>query len=267
MLLYEVGIPESQNPNSVLRQHEKLELLWRCLGGARRFLSIRFGGPLYTPPRFTMLGASDWLYVILVCLRLLALQVPGWDLVAVSKQISLDEMADREVEETTRCAERRRQGRSASELVAAPASKYPGYFDPLDRVAQVISHLKVIVASELDAYIARFSSATGYQQLQQDPQWQQQQLPRQPQHQQQQEEQQEQGQEPMALVLAMDMDNGTQVSASGGSDAFSALATPGVGMGTFSDPYAPLWDEALYDPSWTSFMENMNAMTDLDWNY
>ncbi|KAL2754636.1 hypothetical protein ACRALDRAFT_1070370 [Sodiomyces alcalophilus JCM 7366] len=238
VVLFEIGIPESQNPDSVLQHPDRLGLLWRCLGAARRFLDVRFGGPVYVQPRFTWLGASDWLYVILVCLKLLALQVPGWDLSAVSRQIPLDEMADREVDEVNRYAERRRQGRGEDELVASPASKVPGYFDPLDRFTQIISHLKVIVARELDAQNASFSCEGQHQQQPQDPQWQQQQ---------------------QLTTLGLTVDDGSHVSAS----EVNALAVA-PGMRTFSDPF---WEDAFNDPSGASFMDDMNAMTDFVWNY
>ncbi|KAK2054387.1 hypothetical protein LY76DRAFT_233946 [Colletotrichum caudatum] len=95
ILLYEIGIPEGQGPASFISLTERLELLWGCCSAAKTFLDLRFPrNNTIVKPRFICLSSSDFLYVFIVCLKLMTLEVPGWDLPLIQKHLDLAEVVD-----------------------------------------------------------------------------------------------------------------------------------------------------------------------------
>ncbi|KXH30756.1 hypothetical protein CSIM01_01350 [Colletotrichum simmondsii] len=164
VLLYEIGIPEAQGPASFISLTERLELLWGCCSAAKQFLEIRFPrNHLSLQPRFTCLSSSDFLYVFIVCLKLMTLdQVPGWDLPLVQKHLDLggvveSQVAHLEVFVAHRSGKFRRAAADAAAArgeegeATGPATDVPGpkVVDPFVRLTEMLRYFKDIVKGEL----------------------------------------------------------------------------------------------------------------------
>lgn len=165
VLLYEIGIPEAQGPASFISLTERLELLWGCCSAAKQFLEIRFPrNHLSLQPRFTCLSSSDFLYVFIVCLKLMTLdQVPGWDLPLVQKHLDLggvveSQVAHLEVFVAHRSGKFRRAaadaaaargGEDAAAATAATDVPGPKVVDPFVRLTEMLRYFKDIVKGEL----------------------------------------------------------------------------------------------------------------------
>ncbi|KAK1520139.1 hypothetical protein CPAR01_15190 [Colletotrichum paranaense] len=163
VLLYEIGIPEARGPASFISLTERLELLWGCCSAAKQFLEIRFPrNHLSLQPRFTCLSSSDFLYVFIVCLKLMTLdQVPGWDLPLVQKHLDLggvveSQVAHLEVFVAHRSGKFRRAAADAAaargeEEATGPATDVPGpkVVDPFVRLTEMLRYFKDIVKGEL----------------------------------------------------------------------------------------------------------------------
>ncbi|KAK2013239.1 hypothetical protein LZ32DRAFT_530761 [Colletotrichum eremochloae] len=154
ILLYEIGIPEGQGSTSFISLTERLELLWGCCSAAKTFLDLRFPrNNLSVQPRFTCLSSSDFLYVFIVCLKLMTLEVPGWDLLLIQKHLDLAGVVDNQVAHLDiYVAHRNKRPAGAVETsTAALSTDVPGQnvVDPFIRLTAMLRYFKELVRGEL----------------------------------------------------------------------------------------------------------------------
>ncbi|GKT43841.1 uncharacterized protein ColSpa_04022 [Colletotrichum spaethianum] len=160
ILLYEIGIPEGQGPASVISLTERLELLWGCCSAAKTFLNLRFPhNNQSVQPRFTCLSSSDFLYVFIVCLKLMTLEVPGWDLTLIQKHLDLARVVESQVAHLDIfVAHRNRRSTSATAAAGtnptASSTDVPGPYivDPFVRVTEMLRYFKELVKGELSTF-------------------------------------------------------------------------------------------------------------------
>ncbi|KAK1974346.1 hypothetical protein LZ30DRAFT_413218 [Colletotrichum cereale] len=152
VLLYEIGIPESQGPASFISQTERLELLWGCCSAAKTFLDLRFPRTSQSlQPRFTCLSSSDFLYVFILCLKLMTLEVPGWDLPLIQKHLDLAGVVDRQVAHLDLFVTHRNRRPAAGTESTAPSTDAlgPNVVDPFFRLTSMLRYFKELVRGEL----------------------------------------------------------------------------------------------------------------------
>lgn len=65
-------------------------MLWACARVVRTFLTNRFAREAGDYPRFIRLSSFDLTYVFLTMLKMVTLQVPGWDLARVREELHFD---------------------------------------------------------------------------------------------------------------------------------------------------------------------------------
>ncbi|KAK6210260.1 trna processing endoribonuclease [Colletotrichum tabaci] len=172
VLLYEIGIPESQGPASFISLTERLELLWGCCSAAKTFLDLRFprNNSRSVQPRFTCLSSSDFLYVFIVSLKLMTLEVPGWDLPLVRKHLDLAGVVDSQVEHLDVIVAHRsgrfRVGAAAATTTStgtgagagtSPAASPtdvlgPNVVDPFLRLTEMLRYFKELLKGELSGF-------------------------------------------------------------------------------------------------------------------
>lgn len=139
MLLYEIGVQDVQATAS-LPATDRLELLWSCLNATKTFLNIRFSEPLSEHPRFICMASFDFVYSLILCLKLMTLNSPGWDLNTVRKQLSFDELVTRQASDLRMLAERRSRGRGTVGAALA---------DPFLRLATRLEQFNEVLRMEL----------------------------------------------------------------------------------------------------------------------
>ncbi|AEO69304.1 uncharacterized protein THITE_2119556 [Thermothielavioides terrestris NRRL 8126] len=89
---------------------ERIDLLWACVRAVRAFMENRFANRMGDYPRFVYLTSFELTYVFLTMLKLVTLQVPGWDLARVREEVGFDDFVSRLVEDMECMAERRKRG-------------------------------------------------------------------------------------------------------------------------------------------------------------
>ena len=132
ILLYENAL---QPPtSSTLSPQDKLTFLWSCVHAAKGFLANRYSDSSVFPapheqqtaeleyrlrnPKFICMSSTDFIYTFLTALKLIMLQLPGWDLDSVRRELQFGEFLDRQCCEMEAIASRRqaqfaRTGRGA----------------------------------------------------------------------------------------------------------------------------------------------------------
>lgn len=154
ILLYEIGIQDpASRPYMALT--DRLALLWSCLGACKAYLANRFAKPIEDDPRFVCMSAFDIMYCFMTCLRLATLQVPGWDLALVRKELDLDSLVERQTRYLKMISERRKRrqvsgggNKDAQAAVAVAAARE----DPYDGLSRKLHHMIAVLRSELDTY-------------------------------------------------------------------------------------------------------------------
>ncbi|KZL65097.1 tRNA processing endoribonuclease [Colletotrichum tofieldiae] len=160
ILLYEIGIPEGQGPASFISLTERLELLWGCCSAAKTFLNLRFPRNNQSlQPRFTCLSSSDFLYVFILCLKLMTLEVPGWDLPLIQKHLDLGGVVEIQVAHLDMfVAHRNRRSTSATAAAVADPTASPAdipgphVVDPFLRLTGMLRYFKELVKGELSGF-------------------------------------------------------------------------------------------------------------------
>ena len=119
---------------------DRLELLWSCLKATKAYLNDRFAEPVRDCPRFLCLSALDYMYAFLTSLKLMTLQIPGWDIRRVRQELNFDSVLELKINSMLALGERRRKRHHGA---AAE--------DPFERLARRMSELKVGLMAELDS--------------------------------------------------------------------------------------------------------------------
>jgi hypothetical protein len=68
----------------------RVSLLWDCARVVHTFMSQRFSGEAQDFPRYICPTSLDMTYVFLTMLKLVTLQIPGWDLPRVREELRFD---------------------------------------------------------------------------------------------------------------------------------------------------------------------------------
>lgn len=69
---------------------EHLERLWACVRAVRAYMTNRFANERGDYPRFICMSSFDLTFVFLTMLKLVSLQVPGWDLARAKEELRFD---------------------------------------------------------------------------------------------------------------------------------------------------------------------------------
>ncbi|KAK4044033.1 hypothetical protein C8A01DRAFT_12582 [Parachaetomium inaequale] len=96
----------------------RVSMLWECARAVHTFMSQRFSNEAQDFPRYICPTSLDLTYVFITMLKLVTLQVPGWDLARVREELQFDECMSRlmkRMEYMTEKRKRKRQGGVAVE--------------------------------------------------------------------------------------------------------------------------------------------------------
>ncbi|KAJ4409435.1 hypothetical protein N0V82_009476 [Gnomoniopsis sp. IMI 355080] len=140
ILLYEAGL--SEDLSAGLAPTDRLELLWQCLNATRSMLEARFETKFDGWPRSIVLASFDYTYAMLICLKLSLLQLPGWDLRLVHKELNFDKYLMKQIVDLGKFTSQRRKkttpGRSE-------------FQDPFVHLQTRLVQLRVSIMAELSA--------------------------------------------------------------------------------------------------------------------
>ncbi|KAK3322363.1 hypothetical protein B0H66DRAFT_554131 [Apodospora peruviana] len=106
---------------------DRFDFLWSCVRATTSFLSNRFDPAaaaqpsanqqdldrlldrLLERPRFICMSSFDFMYAFMTALKLIMLQVPGWDVALVRRELRFEEFLERQVGEMEAVAHRRQK--------------------------------------------------------------------------------------------------------------------------------------------------------------
>jgi hypothetical protein len=140
LLLFEVGLQESNTNFQSLQPTDRLEILWSLLGSLKSFLSLNFSCERGREPAFPCIFSIDFMYGFITCLKLISFQAPGWDSSCIRQDVDLVNLIDRQVLDLEDICVRRKLHKTAVlGQVISPTDQHP--FD------RVIEALKSVTAS------------------------------------------------------------------------------------------------------------------------
>lgn len=151
ILLYETGL--SEDLSAGLTPTDRLELLWGCLNATKSMLEARFEKKFDGWPREIHLASFDYTYAMLVCLKLSLLQLPGWDLRLVRKELNFDEYLTKQIVDVQEFTARRSKS-DISDIDCAlidGVSRRSNFQDPFYHLHTRLSQLRVSLLAELSA--------------------------------------------------------------------------------------------------------------------
>ncbi|KAL6403938.1 hypothetical protein AUP68_13314 [Ilyonectria robusta] len=144
VLLYEIALSDQHSSVSYVPLTDRLQLLWGCVHSLRSFFTIRFASREIDRPRFLCLSASDYVFAIITGIRLLTLQLPGWNLTHIQNELNMLDVMDSQIQDLVIIINRRKQG---IYLSAAMADRPE---DPFERLLSQLKALRDLVKLELD---------------------------------------------------------------------------------------------------------------------
>ncbi|PHH74179.1 hypothetical protein CDD80_3274 [Ophiocordyceps camponoti-rufipedis] len=86
---------------------QRLSLLWTCVHTLRPFLTLNLPVLEHDRPLYLPIMVSDLTYAFITGIKLLTLQLPGWDATRVGAELGLDAMLGRQVAHLGGLIERR----------------------------------------------------------------------------------------------------------------------------------------------------------------
>lgn len=149
--MYETGL--SEDLSAGLTPTDRLELLWECLNATKSMIEARFEKKFEGWPRETHLASFDYTYAMLVCLKLSILQLPGWDLRLVRKELNFDKYLMKQIVDLQDFTARR----SKSDIPGIGCASVDGvsrrsnFQDPFHHLHTRLSQLRVSLLAELSA--------------------------------------------------------------------------------------------------------------------
>lgn len=157
VLLYEIAISDRRMAESFVQPTDRLRLLWACVRALRAFYDTRFAHRELERPRFLCLSASDFAFALITGVKLLTLQVPGWNLPQIQTELHMMEVMDSQIRDLVILVARRATGLWPD---AAPGQKAPPE-DPSERMLRQLKMLRDMVRQEVERMAAASMAVQG----------------------------------------------------------------------------------------------------------
>ncbi|KAM4060178.1 tRNA processing endoribonuclease [Hirsutella rhossiliensis] len=147
VLLTDVAISDPHCDSYNIQLTDRLQLLWACVRSLKAFFKVRFAVTELDSPRFVTVMVSDVAFAFITGIKLLTLGVPGWNLEHVSKELALDDMLSRQIDDLTEIIAKRKSG--------SPSSQESSLEDPLERLQRLLRTAQELVALQLSGVSAQ----------------------------------------------------------------------------------------------------------------
>lgn len=117
---------------------DRLQLLWSCVKSLSDFFEVRFAEPEVEKPRFLCIIASDLAYTLITGIKLLTLQLPGWDVASITKELDMVAIFGKQIDHLMEVIAKRRSGLLSPDRC--------GIEDPLERLVRLMRTAQELVS-------------------------------------------------------------------------------------------------------------------------
>lgn len=118
----------------------RLELLWSCIRALRAFFRARYLHRDIDKPRYINLTTSDIAYGLITSIKLLALQLPGWDPRQVASELTLTHALHWQINDLTLIIQKRKSDPVVNGKAVAIAE------DPWERLLRLLFNARELVS-------------------------------------------------------------------------------------------------------------------------
>ncbi|KAK2600298.1 hypothetical protein QQS21_004939 [Conoideocrella luteorostrata] len=140
-LLKDMAISDQRcNPEN-MQISDRLQLLWSCVKSLNEFFLIRFAEPELEKPRFLCIIASDLAYTLITGIKLLTLQLPGWDVHSITQKLDMVTIFGRQIDHLMEVIVKRRSGLLSPDRC--------GIEDPLERLVRLMRTAQELVSMHI----------------------------------------------------------------------------------------------------------------------
>ncbi|KAF4457558.1 hypothetical protein F53441_608 [Fusarium austroafricanum] len=150
VLLYEIAISDQHSAASYLPLTDRLQLLWACVRSLKTFFDIRFDHREMERPRFLCMSASELVYTIIVGIKVVTLQLPGWNLAQIHAELDMVEVMDQQAQDLDIIVGRRKHGNILGTATPAgiPTATPAPPPDPFERLVKQLKSVRDLVRAE-----------------------------------------------------------------------------------------------------------------------
>ncbi|KAG4290509.1 hypothetical protein FPRO06_02395 [Fusarium proliferatum] len=150
VLLYEIAVSDQHSAASYLPLTDRLQLLWACVRSLKTFFDIRFDHREMERPRFLCMSASELVYTIIVGIKVVTLQLPGWNLAQIHAELDMVEVMSQQAQDLDIIVGRRKHGNMLGTpmpggTTAATPAPPP---DPFERLVKQLKSVRDLVKAE-----------------------------------------------------------------------------------------------------------------------
>jgi hypothetical protein len=146
---------------------DRLQLLWSCVRSLRDFFQVRFAEPEIEKPRFLCIIASDLAYTLITGIKLLTLQLPGWDMASITKELDMVAIFGKQIDHLTEIIAKRRSGLLSPDRC--------GIEDPLERLVRLMRTAQELVSMHINGgsplHIVDDISTVAWREIMTDAPW------------------------------------------------------------------------------------------------
>jgi hypothetical protein len=154
VLLYEVAISDQHFAASYLPLTDRLQLLWACVRSLKIFFDIRFDHRELERPRFLCMSASELVYTIIVGIKVVTLQLPGWNLVNIHGELDMVQVMTQQAQDLDIIVGRRKHGNMLGTATPAGIPTPTPPPDPFERLVKQLKSVRDLVRAERQRLLA-----------------------------------------------------------------------------------------------------------------
>ncbi|WZH44654.1 Zn2-C6 fungal-type domain-containing protein [Fusarium acuminatum] len=154
VLLYEVAVSDQHFAASYLPLTDRLQLLWACVRSLKAFFDIRFDHRELERPRFLCMSASELVYTIIVGIKVVTLQLPGWNLVNIHGELDMVQVMTQQAQDLDIIVGRRKHGNMLGTATPAGIPTPTPPPDPFERLVKQLKSVRDLVRAERQRLLA-----------------------------------------------------------------------------------------------------------------
>ncbi|TWU73680.1 hypothetical protein ED733_004454 [Metarhizium rileyi] len=141
ILLKDFAISDQRcNPDN-MQVSDRLQLLWSCIKSLGEFFEVRFAFPEIEKPHFLCIIVSDLAYTLITGIKLLTLQLPGWDVASITKELDMVVIFGKQIDHVMEIIVKRRSGLLSPDRC--------GVEDPLERLLRLMRTAQELVSMHI----------------------------------------------------------------------------------------------------------------------